>query len=156
MKTVIDKVSGDIEAMLNALGEDNAIVPDTAKDAYAITAGKIERGHIQIAYSRACIELDGFLAGHGVIGLPSAQQTAASSLNSVMIAVMGVSVKFRKDLRRMFCEAAGRERMQGEFTRYYELSDDRKVLAASILETGTVIAATQRALAALSVLEACP
>lgn len=154
LKTVIEKVSGDIEAMLNALGEDNAIVPDTAKDAYAITAGKIERGHIQIAYSRACIELDGFLAGHGVIGLPSEQQTTASSLNSVMIAVMGVSVKFRKDLRRMFCEAAARERMQGEFTRYYELSDDRKALAASILETVSAIAATQRALAALSTLEA--
>jgi GTP-binding protein EngB required for normal cell division len=154
MKTVIDKVSGDIEAMLNALGKDNAIVPDTAKDAYAITAGKIERGHIQIAYSRACIELDGFLAGHGVIGLPSEQHAATSSFNSVMIAVMGVSVKFRKDLRRIFCEAAGRERMQGEFTRYYELSDDRKALAASILDTGSAIAATQRALAALNTLEA--
>ncbi|MGF6728324.1 hypothetical protein OKW50_000405 [Paraburkholderia youngii] len=124
LAAVIDKVSGDIGAMLNALGTDHAIVPDTAKDAYAITAGKLERARIQIAYSRACIEIDAMLAGHGVIGLPADQHTAAKSLNSVMIAVMGVSVKFRKDLRRMFCEATGRERMQRQFTHYYAGIDD--------------------------------
>ena len=147
------EVSGDIDAMLNALGTDHAIVPDTAKDAYAITAGKLERAHIQIAYSRACIEIDAMLAGHGVIGLPAEQHTAAKSLNSVMIAVMGVSVKFRKDLRRMFCEATGRERMQREFTHYYELSADRKALAAQIADMEAAIAASDNAAAALRTLE---
>ncbi|NML29363.1 GTPase [Paraburkholderia antibiotica] len=154
LSSVIEKVAGDIEAMLNALGTDHAIVPDTAKDAYAITAGKLERAHIQIAYSRACIEIDALLAGHGVIGLPKEQHTAAKSLNSVMIAVMGVSVKFRKDLRRMFCEASGRERMQREFTHYYELSDDRKALAAQIVDMEAAIAASDQAATALQTLEA--
>ncbi|SMG42942.1 GTPase [Paraburkholderia susongensis] len=154
LQAVIEKVGGDIDAMLNALGADHASIPDSAKDAYAITAGKVERAHIQIAYSRACIEMDGFLAGHGVVGLPSEQETKARSLNSVMIAVMGVSVKFRKDLRKMFCEASGRERMQREFTQYYELSDDRRALAKQIEEMEAAIVAAQRASAALHALEA--
>ena len=154
LKAVIEKVSGDIEAMLNALGTDHASIPDSAKDAYAITAGKVERGHIQIAYSRACIEMDGFLVGHGVDGLPPEQETSSRRLNSVMIAVMGVSVKFRKDLRRMFCEAAGRERMQREFTHYYELSDDRRALAGQIAQTQAAIAAAAQASAALRTLQA--
>ncbi|OLL30194.1 hypothetical protein BTH42_19000 [Burkholderia sp. SRS-W-2-2016] len=154
LSAVIEKVAGDIDAMLNALGTDHAIVPDTAKDAYMITAGKLERAHIQIAYSRACIEIDAVLAGHGVIAIPLEQRTVAKSLNSVMIAVMGVSVKFRKDLRRMFCEASGRERMQREFAHYYELSDDRKALAAQIADTEASIAASAQAALALRTLEA--
>ncbi|MDR5745347.1 50S ribosome-binding GTPase [Caballeronia sp. LZ029] len=153
LKSVIDKVSGDIEAMLNALGTDHASVPDTAKDAYAITAGKLERAHIQIAYSRACIAIDSFLAGHGVIGLPSEQETVARALNSVMVAVMGVSVKFRKDLRRIFCTDAGRERMQRDFVHYFELSSDRKVLAARIAQSESMIDALNKASNALRALE---
>jgi len=154
LAAVIEKVAGDIEAMLNALGTDHAIVPDSAKDAYMITAGKLERAHIQIAYSRACIEIDAVLTAHGVVGLPSEQQLAASSFNSVMIAVLGVSVKFRKDLRRMFGDASGRERIQREFTHYYELSDDRKALAAQIADTEAAIAASEKASAAMRLFEA--
>ncbi len=154
LSAVIDKVGIDIEAMLNALGADNAVIPDSAKDAYAITAGKVERAHIQIAYSRACIEIDSFLAGQGVIGIPTEQQTVARSLNTVMVAVMGVSVKFRKDLRRMFGEASGKERIQREFLHYYELSADRKALEKLIVSAGATLADCDRALAALEMLEA--
>jgi GTP-binding protein EngB required for normal cell division len=149
LKHVIAKVAVDIEAMLNALGEDYASIPDTARDAYALTAGKRERAHIQIAYSRACIEIDSFLAGHGVISLPAEQETVARALNTVMIAVMGVSVKFRKDLRRMFCTEAGRERMQRDFTHYFELSADRCALASRISETESAIDAVIKASNAL-------
>lgn len=153
LKRVIDKVSGDIGAMLNALGEDHASVPDSAKDAYAMTAGKRERAHIQMAYSRACIEIDGCLVGHGVTGIPSEQETVARALNSVMVAVMGVSVKFRKDLRRMFGTVPGRERMQREFTHYYELSADRKAQASLIAKSESSIARLNAASAALLALE---
>jgi GTPase Era involved in 16S rRNA processing len=153
LANVIGKVSADIESMLDALGIDYASIPDTARDAYASTAGKRERAHIQIAYSRACIEIDSFLAGHGVIGLPSKQETVARALNTVMIAVMGVSVKFRKDLRRIFCTEAGRERMQRDFTHYYEISNDRQALAARIVEIEAVIGGLQKALVSLNALE---
>lgn len=152
LKVVIGKAGVDIEAMLNALGTDHAIVPDSAKDRYASTAGKRERAHIQIAYSRACIAIDGFLAGHGVVELPSEQRTAASSINSVMIAVLGISVKFRKDLRRMFCEAPGRERMQRDFTHYYELSVGRKALAQRIIDVDAALSAADSGLDALNTL----
>jgi hypothetical protein len=69
LANVIARVGLDIEVMLDGLGEDYASIPDTARDAYASTAGKRERDHLQIAYSRACIEIDGFLVRYGVIGL---------------------------------------------------------------------------------------
>jgi GTP-binding protein EngB required for normal cell division len=150
---VLGKVGSDIELMLDALGIDYASIPDTANDAYASTAGKRERAHIQVAYSRACIEIDSFLAGHGVTGLPSEQETVARALNTVMIAVMGVSVKFRKDLRRMFCTDEGREKLQRDFTCYYEISKDRKALAANISETESAIEALQKAAVSLNALE---
>ncbi|WP_322102506.1 GTPase [Paraburkholderia sp. J41] len=153
LRAVIDKVSGEIEPVLNAFGEDRALVPDHAKDHYGITAGKRERAHIQIAYSRACIAIDSFLAGHGVVALPAAQHTAAHSLNTVMIAVMGVSVKFRKDLRRMFGEAAGRERLHRDFTHYFELSDDRRALAQRIAQIEAALGAAEKASAALRTLQ---
>jgi hypothetical protein len=69
LANVIAKVGLDIEVMLDGLGEDYASIPDTARDAYASTADKRERAHLQIAYSRAYIEVDGFLVRYGVIGL---------------------------------------------------------------------------------------
>lgn len=152
LRTTIDKVATQIGAMLATLGFDHAAVPDTAKDAYALTAGKQERAYIQLAYSRACIEIDSFLAGQGVIGLPTEQQTVARALNTVMIAVMGVSVKFRKDLRRMFGTDTGRLRLQKDFTHYYELSVDRQALLTQVGRADDMIAAFEQARDALQAL----
>ncbi|GAA5232213.1 GTPase [Verticiella sediminum] len=154
LNAVLDKVGGDMRAYLETPSEGQALVPDGAGDAYRITAGKVERSRNQIAYSRACIEIDAFLAGHGVIGLPADRHTPARSLNTVMVAVMGVSVKHREHLRRIFCEPAGRERLLREFTQYYEQSDDRAALARRIAEAQTEVAGARRALAALRTLGA--
>lgn len=152
---VIAKVAGDIAALLDTLGPDYASVPDTARDAYALTAGKAERNRIQIAYSRACIEIDGFLAGHGVMALPPALHTAARSLNTVMIAVLGVSVKGRQQLRRMFCEASGRERLLRDFTAHFERCDDQLALATRLADALAGQAAVAQAMDALDTREAC-
>ncbi|WP_144114204.1 GTPase [Paraburkholderia sp. BCC1886] len=149
LEAVIGKVSATIEALLNDLGEDHASVPDSAKDVYGITAGKLERNRMQNAYSRACMEIDAVLIGHGVTALPQEQQVASNSLNSVMVAVMGISVKLRRDLRRIFCEPTGRQRMQQDFTRYFELSADRRKLAAQIDETQRSLAQSTDASLAL-------
>jgi hypothetical protein len=149
LRAVIAKVSAGIGAMLDTLGFDHAAVADAARDVYAVTAGKQERATIQIAYSRACIEIDSYLAGHGVIDLPTPQQTIARVMNTVMIAVMGVSVKFRKDLRRMFCTEDGRARLARDFTHYYELSADRIMLAGRIDQARQQLAATAAACDAL-------
>ena len=126
----------------------------TADQIYALTAAKMERARIQIGYSRACIEIDGYLAGHGVLGLPEAQETGARSLNSVMVAVMGVSVKHRDRLQRIFLEPAGVERMQREFAHYYELSEDRVALATQVANVEAAVKATEQALTALRTMEA--
>ncbi|SDV47026.1 GTPase [Chitinasiproducens palmae] len=153
LSKVIGKVSRDIESMLASLGQDHAVIPDKAKDAYRLTAGKVERARIQVAYSRACIEIDAFLAGQGVVTIPTDQETVARALNTVVVAVMGVSVKFRDDLRKIFSSLTGRERLQREFARYYELSRDRKALAARIDAAAASLAALTRAMDALRRLE---
>jgi hypothetical protein len=153
LHAVIVKVGAAIGAMLDTLGFDHAAVADTAKDAYAVTAGKQERATIQIAYSRACIEIDSYLAGQGVVDLPMQQQTIARVMNTVMIAVMGVSVKFRKDLRRMFCTEDGRARLARDFTHYYELSAERIMLVGRIEQARHQLGATAAACDALRDLE---
>ncbi|WP_296580666.1 GTPase [Xanthobacter sp.] len=149
LKALLAAIGRDMEEVVALPGPDLALVADTGRERYATTAAKLERARIQVAYSRACIRLDGFLAGHGVSRLPQEQQTASGSLNTVMVAVMGVSVKFRADLRRMFCEAPGRARLQAAFAHYFELSRSRAVLRDRITEAAAALDATDRALAAL-------
>jgi len=93
------------------------------------------------------------LVAQGVIGLPEAQQTGVRAMDSVMVAVMGVSVKFRDDLRRIFCSDAGREKLQREFSVYFEASKDRRALQAQIAQAETSLAASTKALASLCALE---
>jgi hypothetical protein len=71
-----------------------------------------------------------------------------------MVAVMGVSVKYRDDLRRIFCERAGRERLMRDFAHHFELSEDRVALVRQIAAAEAALAATTRAQAALCTLEA--
>lgn len=149
LETLLAAIGWDMEAVVSRAGPDLALVADTGRERYATTAAKLERARIQVAYSKACIRLDGFLAGHGVSGLPQEQQTAAGSLNTVMVAVMGVSVKFRADLRRMFCEEAGRARLLAAFAHYFELSRSRAALRDRVAEASAALDATDRALAAL-------
>ena len=117
-----------------------------------MTAGKLERNRLQVGYSKACIHLHSVLIQHGASELPPAQQTSVRSLDTVMVAVMGVYVKYRKDLQRIFCEDAGRERLRSEFSRYFELSVDRVELAARMVGAQADVRAAQQALAALDIL----
>src|SRR5690625_7249477 len=103
---------------------DPALDPGTIGDVYKVTAGKIERSKIQNAYSRACIHIRSVLTRHGVVALPQAQQTGAKGLDTVMVAVLGVSVKYRADLRRLFGNAKGRARLFADFKSYYVQSQD--------------------------------
>lgn len=149
----LDKVEHDMQKTLEERGIDHSLTPDSAEDQFRLTAGKLERARLQIAYSQACIYLNGVLTRHGVFELPSEQQTSAASLNTVMVAVMGVSVKYRKDLHKIFCTASGRTELHRQFARYFEISADQKILLAQIADTEHSIANTDRALAALQELE---
>lgn len=153
LEAAFDKVQMDLAPVLALSGPDQALVADSFEDMFKLTAAKQERARLQVAYSRACIEINAHLVRHGVVALPSVQQTSVRSLDTVMVAVMGVSVKYRKELRRLFCETAGREALQHDFARYFELSEERTELARVMADAQAGVAAADKALQALRALE---
>ncbi|MDM0106602.1 50S ribosome-binding GTPase [Variovorax sp. J22R24] len=153
LAATLQKVAGDIQAVLEVPGPDHSLAPDSFANQFKVTPGKLERNRLQVAYSKACIEINAILIKHGVTELPLTQRTAVRSLNSIMIAVLGVYVKYRKDLQQIFCEVAGRERMEKEFARYFEMSADRVELSASIAAAERDLCVAERALEALLGLE---
>ena len=128
LNQVLDKVRVDLQPILQISGKDDSLEPDSFANMYKVTAGKRDRNRIQVAYSRACIEINSHLVRYGVIGLPDTQKSNVRSLDTVMVAVMGVSVKLRKDLKLIFDEESGRDRLRCEFTHYFEVSADRMQL----------------------------
>jgi predicted GTPase len=150
---VLDKIQVDLQAVVDHTGEDPALMPDTVAFEFKLTAGKKERARLQIAYSRACIAIRSHLVRHGALGLPAAQQTSVRSLDTVMVAVMGVSVKYRDDLRRIFFEQAGRARLAHDFAHYFEQSDDRVALVRQLDDSTRALADAAQALQGLAVLE---
>lgn len=148
----LDKVRGDIRALLDVPGPDYSCTPDSFTTQFKVTAGKLERNRLQVGYSKACIHIHSVLIRHGASDLPLAQQTSVRSLDNVMVAVMGVYVKYRKDLQQIFCEDAGRERLQSEFCRYFGLSVDRMELAARIVDAQADVRTAQQGPAALDIL----
>ncbi|MFT4099776.1 MAG: 50S ribosome-binding GTPase [Burkholderiaceae bacterium] len=149
---VLAKVGGELRALVDVPGPDIALEPDSFENLFRITPAKLERARLQVAYSRACIAINAVLTGHGVVGLPAAQRTRVASLDTVIVAVLGVSVKFRDDLRRLFCEPAGRQGLAAAFARYFEQSDDRRALAQRIAEHDAAIAVADEALSAVQAL----
>lgn len=150
LQSVLDKVHQDLLPIVELQGEDPALLPDSASDEFKLTAGKRERARIHVAYSRACIALRAHLIQHGVEGLPASQRTSVASLDTVMVAVLGISIKYRADLRRQFCEAAGQAHLTASFLHYYELSEDRQALQQQILRSEAERHAHARALQALA------
>ncbi|MEG2631465.1 MAG: GTPase [Comamonas sp.] len=153
LDAVFDQARQDLAEVMSTPGPDLALQPDTAADRFRLTTGRLERARLQVAYSKVCIQLNAALTRHGAMDLPTAQHTAARSLNSVMVAVLGVSVKYREDLQRMFYQDAGRDALQRDFARYYEISAERQALAARIDEVRGQLAAAQTALLALQALD---
>ena len=145
----LDKARTDIQVMLDAPGPDHSRTPDSFATQFKVTAGKLDRNRLQVAYSKVCIFINSVLIQHGVTELPLAQQTSVRSLDNVMVAVMGVYIKYRKDLKAIFCESAGRERLQREFSRYFKLSVDRMELASRIADSEADVRTAQKGLAAL-------
>ena len=153
LAAVFDKIAIDLQPVLEVSGTDESLVPDSFENMFKLTAGKRERAQIQIAYSRACIAINAHLVKHGVTALPQAQQTSVRSLDTVMVAVMGVSVKYRDDLRRMFCEPDGLAHLQQQFAHYFELSEDRMNLDKRVTDTQSSMEQTEQAIASLQWLD---
>ena len=118
---------------------DHSLDPGSIDDVFKMSAGKLDRSRIQIAYSRACLLIRSVLTKYGMQSLNDDQKVGAASLNTVMVAVMGVSVKYRAQLRKLFGEAAGRERLLNDFKRYFDKSNTRLMALAAIDDAATVL-----------------
>lgn len=153
LTAVLRNAPEDLADVLSDPGPDLALRPDSVNDRFRATIGRLERGRVQVSYSRVCIKMKAVLVKHGAFDLPVAQHTVSTSLNSAMVAVLGVSVKYRADLRKMFCQDAGRDRLLNDFAHYYELSVDRVALAAQVEDTRRNLAAVERAREVVAVLE---
>ncbi|QDD63788.1 hypothetical protein EJD96_06330 [Herbaspirillum seropedicae] len=149
LQSVLESIHQDLLPIVALQGEDPALTPDTAADEFRLTAGKRERARIHVAYSRACIAIRAHLIQHGVEGLPADQRTSVASLDTVMVAVMGISVKYRADLRRRFCEPAGQAQLMQSFLHYYALSEDQQALQQALAQAQSEQQANTRALEAL-------
>lgn len=153
LAAVFDQAPDDLADVLSAPGPDLALRPDSFDDRFRITIGRQERARVQVSYSRLCIKIKAVLTRHGAFDLPAARHTVSTSLNSVMVAVLGVSVKYRDDLRKMFCQQPGRERLKHDFSRYFEMSIDRVALAGQIDDASKSLLAVEIAQGVLSGLE---
>lgn len=151
---VLDKVCIDLQPTFDKGGDDDALIPDSFDNMFKMTAGKQERARIQVAYSRACIDINSHLVRHGVVSLPVQQRSNVRSLDTVMIAVLGVSVKSRQDLKKIFATQSGRDRLRRDFAHYFELSSDRELLVQTLQQLKADVVKTQHALAALNILGA--
>ncbi|MFW1689859.1 GTPase [Acinetobacter ursingii] len=150
---VLDKIRGDLHPILDITGQDDALVPDSFATMFKNTAGKQQRAKVQIAYSRACIDINSHLIRHGVVGLPEDQQTHVKSLDTVIVAVFGISVKFREHLRTLFYSDVERARLQREFAFYFEKSAGRAALVEQLTQLEKQLGDIAQAQTALKMLE---
>lgn len=150
---VLDKIRGDLHPILDITGQDDALVPDSFATMFKNTAGKQQRAKVQIAYSRACIDINSHLIRHGVVGLPEDQQTHVKSLDTVIVAVFGISVKFREHLRTLFYSDVERARLQREFAFYFEKSAGRVALVEQLTQHEKQLGDIAQAQTALKMLE---
>ena len=153
LENVLTKVRADLQPILVVSDKDDSLEPDSFANMYKMTAGKRDRNRIQVAYSRACIDINSHLIRHGVVELPEDQKSNVRSLDTIIVAVLGVSVKLRKDLQRIFFEEAGLNHLRHEFARYFELSTERVALQQQIQETEKQLNDIETALDAVTTLE---
>ncbi|MGO3301164.1 MULTISPECIES: GTPase [Psychrobacter] len=150
---VLNKVQDDLRPIMQVVGKDASLEVDSFATKYQLTAGKKERNRIQVAYSRACIDINSHLIRYGVVGLPESQKTNVRSIDTVLVAVLGVSVKLRRELNLIFFQEAGRQRLKREFCNYFEVSQERMANKQHIDKLNANLAHIKAALIAVSDLE---
>ena len=153
LKAMLIKADEDLQEIYTPPAVDHANDVDDISQTLQWTRGKQERSRVHIAYSRACIQIRTVLAKYGNLNLPKEQQVASQALSTVMVAVMGVSLKDRYALKELFSEA-GRAKLFADFYHYYELSDDYKALQKAIASHQEAVHASAQALEALKVFNA--
>lgn len=125
---------------------DHAMDPGIEGDTFRMTAGKQERARIHIAYSQACLLVRSVLTQYDMLRY---QPKGDAGMTTVMVMVMGISVKMRSHLREMFGTEASRAELRDKFKYYFDISDKRCAALAEIEEEAEKIQAVERAQATL-------
>lgn len=132
LRVALEQGAEDLYDIMQEPEVDHSLDPGSIDDVFSMSAGKLDRSRIQIAYSRACLLIRSVLSKYGMTQLNEDAQVGAASLNTVMVSVMGVSVKFRPQLRRMFGEEAGRDKLLRDFKTHFDKSENRLNVLADI------------------------
>lgn len=140
LQAALDQGADILHEIMQEPEIDHSLDPGSIDDVFKMSAGKLDRSRIQIAYSRACLLIRSVLTKYGMQSLNDDQKVGAASLNTVMVAVMGVSVKYRAQLRKLFAEPAGRERLLRDFKHYFDKSENRLKALAAIQEQSAHLA----------------
>ena len=78
-----------------------------------------------LASAKINLALSSYLAAHGVDRLPADPSRPPTAMDTVMVAVLGISAKYLDDLQRLFCTPEGSERLRREFLHYFDVCDER-------------------------------
>mgnify|MGYP000844873510 CR=1 FL=1 len=132
LTAALEQGAEDLKEIMKEPEVDHSLNPGSSTDLFKKTAAKQDRSRLQIAYSRACLLIRSVLTKYGMLYLNKNEEIGTSSLNTVMVAVMGISVKFRPQLRRMFGEAAGRDALLRDFKEHFDQSKNRLQALAEI------------------------
>lgn len=139
LKAALEQGAKDLHEIMQEPEVDHSLDPGSIDDIFTMTPGKLDRSRVQIAYSRACLLIRSVLTKYGMSTLSEDRKVGAASLNTVMVAVMGISVKFRAQLRSLFGETKGRERLLADFKFYFDKSEARLKALAEIEQELTQI-----------------
>lgn len=153
LQALFAQAAEEIEA-LDAGEAALALQPDTHAQRYVMTDAKRARTRQQLVYSRINLRLSAYLTGNAVqLHLPDPGAMPAG-LNTVMVTVLGVAVKYRDELRRMFCETSGANRLQRAFTGYYDTSGARLQAVAEAASCRDALHEAEQMLALLACVDA--
>lgn len=111
---------------------DHAMDPGIEGDTFRMTAFWWTRAciSIHIAYSQACLLVRSVLTQYDMLRY---QPKGDAGMTTVMVMVMGISVKMRSHLREMLDIEASRAELRDKFKYYFDISDKRRAALAEII-----------------------
>lgn len=143
MLAMIEQGAEDLKEILKDPPIDYSLQPDTKDDLYRMTAAKQDRNRLHVAYSRACLLMRSVLLRYGMNRITTDDYSNNTSLATVMVAVMGVNVKYRSHLRAIFGTPEARQNLLTKFKYYFDISERRLAALNAVQEQKELLQAIE-------------
>ncbi|WP_313206519.1 GTPase [Stenotrophomonas sp.] len=124
LDAVLLKAADEVAVLQPVPDDAPADLPSSQFSSGRSLRSKIITGHL-LASAKINLSLSSYLGAHGVDALPPDPSRPPTTMDTVLVAVLGISVKFLDDLRRLFCGSEGPERLRREFLHYFDVSQER-------------------------------